>query len=487
MNDLASIVSCGIYVPRLRLERAHIAQALQWLGPPAAGPISGTRAVCNWDEDSLTMAVEAGRRCLAEDTAAGCVPAALDLASTTLPFADRSNATLVASALDLPDSTRARDSSGSLRAGTTALAEAAARREAAATLIIASDARLAQPGSAQELQFGAGAAALLVTGDPQREGPAPRATIRAAAHLSADFVDHYRMGAERFDYTFEERWVRDEGFMKLVTVAIARALAAAQTEAEAVQYLVMPGPAVTVKRVAQASGLANVRLQDSLREDCGDAGTAHPLLLLAGVLETATCGERILLVGFGQGVDALVLVAAQGAGKPARLPIAQVLGRRKLEQYYTRYLAHNGLLEPYFGMRAERDNRTAQSVAWRKHRQTTAFIGGRCAACGTVQFPKARVCVNPDCRRADTQVDHRLAGTTGRVKSFTEDWQAYSPRPPYIYGNVDLESGGNLLMEFTDVEPGELQVDDSVKFVFRVKDIDRLRSYKRYFWKATKI
>src|SRR5581483_7503781 len=107
------------------------------------------------------------------------------------------------------------------------------------------------------------------------------------------------------------------------------------------------------------------------------------------------------------------------------------------------------------------------------------FIGGRCAACGAVQFPKCRVCVNPDCRRTDTQADHRLAETTGRVRSFTEDWLAYTPHPPCIYGNIGLEAGGNLLMELTDVEAGELEVGAEVKFVFRIKDCDPGRAYRR--------
>jgi hydroxymethylglutaryl-CoA synthase len=174
------------------------------------------------------------------------------------------------------------------------------------------------------------------------------------------------------------------------------------------------------------------------------------------------------------------------ASQLSRRPVVSIaLQRRYEETSYTRYLSHRGLLHADFGMRAERDNRSAHSTAWRKNRQITSFIGGRCAHCGTVQYPRSRVCVSPDCRRADTQEEFRLAETHGRVKSFTEDWQAYSPRPPAIYGNVEFEPGGNLLMDFTDVEAGELHVGDRVRFVFRIKDIDRARGFRRYFWKAT--
>ncbi|HEX8758217.1 MAG TPA: OB-fold domain-containing protein [Steroidobacteraceae bacterium] len=483
MTGAASIVSCGLYLPQWRIERARIAQALSWLGSPGAAPVSGARAVCNWDEDALTMAVEAGRRCMAG--AKEAVPAALSLASTTLPFADRSNATLAAEALDLPDTLRTDDRTGSLRAGTTALAEAARCSLEAPTLIVASDSRLARPGSAAEMEYGAGAVALLVARDPPAAGCEPLATLSAVAHLSADFVDHYRMSGEDFDYRLEERWVRDEGALKLMPAAISRALAAADTAPAGIAHLAIPAPAGTAKRVAQAAGLAHARLHPGLREDCGDLGAAQPLLLLLSMLAAAAPGERLLLVGFGQGVDALVLIAGEAAAAHARRELAQAMARRRPEPHYTRYLAHRGLLSPDFGMRAERDHRTAQSAAWRKHRELTAFVGGRCAACGTVQFPKSRVCVNPECRRTDTQTGERLAQTLGRVRSFTEDWQAYTPHPPYIYGNIGLEAGGNLLMELTDVEPGELEVGAAVRFVFRIKDFDGQRAYRRYFWKAT--
>jgi uncharacterized OB-fold protein len=143
------------------------------------------------------------------------------------------------------------------------------------------------------------------------------------------------------------------------------------------------------------------------------------------------------------------------------------------------------LIDIDFGMRAERDQRTAHTVAYRKRGALSAFKGGRCERCGTVQFPQSRMCVNPECRATDSQVAHRLADTRGRVKSFTEDWQAFAARPPYLYGNVEFAEGGNLLMEFADMEPGELKVNDAVRFVYRIKDEDRARGFRRYFWKAT--
>ncbi|MEX2481532.1 MAG: OB-fold domain-containing protein, partial [Gammaproteobacteria bacterium] len=125
--------------------------------------------------------------------------------------------------------------------------------------------------------------------------------------------------------------------------------------------------------------------------------------------------------------------------------------------------------------------RTALSAFYRKRRDITSMLGGRCRECNTLQFPRSLLCVK--CSASDTQEPESLSQLTGRVKSFTEDWLAYTPSPPYIYGNVEFPDGANVMLEFTDFRPGELSVGDSVRLAFRVKDFDTKRHFHRYFWK----
>ncbi len=475
------ITGMGAWIPRLRLARTTIANATAWANPGANAQAKGSRAFCNWDEDAITMAVEAGRGALLDRrvTAAAFAPTAVSLASTTLPFADRDNAGLVAAALDAHAQTATLNVAGSMRAGTSALIQAC--QSSQASLVIGSDARTTQCASPQEMSYGHGAAALCV--EPAAAPAETLATVLGFAQIAADFVDHYRMSGQPFDYALEERWIRDEALAKFPLDAIGRALTQANISAEQVKHFVMPGNASAIKRIAQIAGLKNAQLTDALHTDCGDTGAAHALLMLVRTLEQAATDDLIVMAALGQGVDALVLRAG---ARPRSQPVAQALARRCEEPHYVRYLSHNNLVDVAFGMRAERDNRTAQSVAWRRRRATTAFVGGRCTRCATVQFPLARVCVNPDCRETDTQEEYRFADSYGRVKTFTEDWQAYTARPPYIYGNVGFAEGGNLFMEFTDLEAGELGVGDELRFVFRIKDVDKLRGFRRYFWKACK-
>ncbi|MCP4577249.1 MAG: hypothetical protein GY846_13310 [Deltaproteobacteria bacterium] len=59
---MSGIVSYGAYIPRYRIDRKLIYKAMGWLNPATFMP--GEKAVANYDEDSLTMAVAAGIDCL---------------------------------------------------------------------------------------------------------------------------------------------------------------------------------------------------------------------------------------------------------------------------------------------------------------------------------------------------------------------------------------------------------------------------------------
>ena len=58
---MTGITSYGAYIPRLRLSRKAMAQANQWFAPGLMGAAKGERSMANYDEDSVTLAVEAGR------------------------------------------------------------------------------------------------------------------------------------------------------------------------------------------------------------------------------------------------------------------------------------------------------------------------------------------------------------------------------------------------------------------------------------------
>jgi len=465
------ILSFGAYVPALRLSRQAILAAVGWAVPSLRGLAAGERAVANWDEDAITLAVEAGRDCL---QGLATPPAHVCLASTTLPFADRSNAGLVADALVLGNGVLTEDLAGSRRAGTSALARLA--HGGPGSLLLAADCRETRPGSAQEMLYGHGAAALLLgTGRPI-------ATFLATASRHEDLVDQYRTAEVDYDYSLEERWVREEGYLKFVPEVIEEAAARAGVACADIDHVVLHAPADVARALSRRLGIEARRFVDPLGGVCGDTGAAHALLLLARTLESARPGERILVVGFGQGADAVLLetTAELERVRAGRGPQRYLEQARRTDNY-TYFLSLRNQVSIDFGLRSERDNRTALSAFYRKRHDITSMLGGRCRECGTLQYPRSLVCVK--CGAAESQVPESLSALTGRVKSFTEDWLAYTPSPPYIYGHVEFQDGANVMLEFTDFAAGQIKVGDQVRLVFRIKDFDHKRHFRRYFWK----
>ncbi len=478
---MIGITGFGAYVPRLRLPRQAAAQANAWYAPQFANQ-KGARAFANWDEDSVTMAVAAARDCLGPAEDRSHVRSVL-LASNTLPFAERLNSAIVAGALALDDDIEAADLGGSQRVALSALTQAIAHARAFAgeVLVLAADRRKARPGSAQELEYGDGAAAALIGRDNVL------AEFLGSATISVDFVDHFRATGQETDYHWEERWVRDEGVSKLVPRVVAGALKEAGVAPEQVDHFLFPTSFARMDaQVAKACGVDAEAVAASLMDRIGDCGAAHGLLMLAGVLERAKPGEIILLAGFGSGAQAVVLRATPliEAFKPAR-GVRAWLARGKEDRNYTRFLSFGGQLQFERGMRGEQDRKTALSTAWRHRAALLGLVAGKCRVTGSVHFPPSRLSYDPQGPLQDTQEPYKLADRPARVLSWSAEYLSYHPSPPHHYGQIDFEGGGRILMDFTDLDVGEVDSGTPMEMVFRIKDIDSLRGYVRYFWKAT--
>jgi 3-hydroxy-3-methylglutaryl CoA synthase len=473
---MVGILSFGAYIPRLRLQRQAIAAANSWFNPALKAQAKGERAICNWDEDAVTMAVEAARDCLAGVDRS--TVKSLQLASTSFPFRDRLNAGIVAEALSIANGVAALDVAATQRAGTSALMHALAG--GGPTLVVASEKRRTKAAGPLELTTGDGAAALLVGNGPTV------AELLGSASRTADFIDHYRSDDQPFDYQWEERWIRDEGYMKLVPPVIRDALAAAGLGGAEITHFCMPCTLPRVAgAVAKAAEIPDSAVRDNLHAQCGEAGAAHPLIMLVHALEQAKPGDKIMVVGFGQGADVLIFRITDRIGSLAsRMGVSGHLKRRKEEVSYARFLAFNDLVEIERGMRADVDKQTALSSVWRNRALLTSFMGGRCTKCGTLQIPKSNICVNPNCNAMHTQEPHPFADAAGRINSYTADRLTYSPSPPACYGMIQFEGGGRMMLDFTDVDAETLEVGQPMRMMFRIKDYDPQRGFTRYFWKA---
>ena len=471
------ITGIGAYVPRLRLERSAIAAAHAWMNPSLKAGAKGRRAFCSWDEDVVTMAVEAARDCLTGRDRAKVK--ALTLASTTFPYADLSNGVLVASALGLDHDLEVANVAGSQRAPTTALIQAL--RGAEPALIVASEKPIAPAASVAELATGAGAAAVSLGSENVV------ATLLGATSVATHFVDRFRSSETASDYSWEERWVRDEGYAKLVPAPVKRVLADAGVAIGDVQHLVLPSPVRGIGgTIAKQIGFAGI-IAGGLEGEVGYCGAAHGFLLLAETLAVAKPGERILMVGFGQGVDVLLLEATDAIADavPGR-GVDGVVGDALVTDAYLRYLSFYDRIALDWGMRSEKTGKAALTEQYRVSDSLDTFTGGECGRCRTVQFPVLAYCVNPECRAPASEIAPRsLADEPARIFTVTSDWLSYHPAPPLAVGFVQFDIGARLLMEIVEATPAQVTEGTPLRMVFRIKDRDRARGYNRYFWKAT--
>jgi 3-hydroxy-3-methylglutaryl CoA synthase/NAD(P)-dependent dehydrogenase (short-subunit alcohol dehydrogenase family)/putative sterol carrier protein len=483
---MTGIVSYGGYIPRLRLDRMSVYQHIGWLAPATVMVAQGERSMCNWDEDSLTMAVAAARDCLLGVDKTGVD--ALYLASTTLPFADRLNAGIVATALNLRENILTADLTSSLKAGTTAIIAALEAVQAGKqVLVTATDKRETKAGSFYEMWYGDGAASLLLGAEDVL------AEYKGSYSVSYDFVSHYRGAHSRFAYTWEERWVRDQGYAKIIPEAINGLLDKLGLTINDVDRVVYPCFfAREHAAIARTIGAAPEKVADNMHAVCGETGAAHPLVMLIDVLEEAQPGERVVVAGFGQGCDALCFEVTEkagqsGTGRTLRNGVKGALARKKRVDNYVKFLKFRDLIETETGIRSEAPDQTAMTTLWRKRKTILGLVGGVCTVCGTPQYPKMEICVNPDCGAAHSQEDYEFADVPATIKSFTGDMLAVSVDPPAIYGMVQFEGGGRLMADFTDCELADLKVGLPVEMVFRQHYVDQERGFTGYFWKAVPV
>jgi hydroxymethylglutaryl-CoA synthase len=477
---MAGILSFGAYVPLLRLQRSAIFEANRWFAPGLKGLAKGERSIANWDEDVVTMAVEAARDCLGEANRddVGTVM----LASTSFPFTDRQNAGIVKEALNLPDAVAALDIGSSQKAGTGALIQAfhAATGSRRPVLVAAAERRRARPASEDELLNGDAAAAFLIGPD---DGIA---RLIGSFSVSADFVDHFRADGQAFDYGWETRWVREEGHAKLTGAAIAGALSAHGLKGADIARFIVGIPAMgAAAALAKRAGISPQSVCDDLFASAGNAGCAHPLLMLSHALETAQPGEKILVVGFGQGADALLIEATpQIAARRGNGGVSPWLARARKETNYLKALAFAGHLQLELGKRAEFEQKPVLTALYRNRKAVLALVGGRCTRTGTIQFPRSQISVNPNEAAIGTQEDYPLADKGARVFTYTADSLTYSPDPPNYYGMIEFVGGGRMLAEFTDVDPERIFVGAPMRMMFRIKGTDERSGFIKYFWKA---
>ncbi|HJQ85460.1 MAG TPA: OB-fold domain-containing protein [Candidatus Binatia bacterium] len=456
----AGILRYGSYVPYFRLQRSAI------------GAGKGERAVASYDEDSVSMAVEAAR-----DAVRGGVPIDALLFATTSPaYAEKLDAATIQAALDLPETVTSLGLGGSTRMGLAALLVgldlAAAGRPA---LVCASDVVAGLPGGLRESQGGDGAVAFVT-------GPGVKAIARLVGRASTtmEILDVWRLPEERFPKQWEERFTAETMAPAILDTA-RRALSDAGVEPSKLATVVLDGTNPrSMTGLPKALGLRPEQIADPLGASVGRTGAAHAGLLLARALDQAKPGDVVLVLCEADGADALVFEVTDAIrDKPPNRSVDRWIASKRNDLAYNSYLKWRSIL-PFEPPRRPDPERPSAPPMRRHERWKLAFVGSRCTRCQAGHLPPQRVCVQ--CGAVDQMRDERFADTSSRVATYTLDHLAYSLQPPVVAAFVDYEGGGRFSCELTDVDPAQVAIGNHLEMTFR--RLFTAQGVHNYFWKA---
>jgi hydroxymethylglutaryl-CoA synthase len=472
---MAGITSYGAYIPYNRLPRSVISAA--W----GRGGGRGEKAIAGIDEDTITMAVAAGIDCLK-----GIDPKTVDalyLATTTAPYKERQNSTIVATALDIGREARNADFANCLRAGTNAFLSALDAVNAGSlksVLVCTSDTRLGGAAGEDEQLLGDGSAALLVGNDNVA------VELEGSYTLSDDLVDYWRAHEDTFIRHWEDRFGRDAGYTQVPREVVKGVMNKLKlTPKDFAKACVYGANSRSQAGLCRALGFTPEQIQESMLDTVGNTGVALPFMQLVAALEEAKAGDRILMVSWGNGCEALVFkVTPQIEKIRNRRGIKGHMEIKRTIDNYGRYLLWRGMVSTAPLPRPAASG-VSMAAEWRERRTGLPLYGVKCKSCGTVQLfmsstTRAHVCL--ECQAKDNFEPYRFADKTGKVVSFSHDYLGGGIDPPATRTVVDFEGGGRGLFDMVDRNPEECKVGMDVEMTFR--KIRYALGTHTYFWKC---
>jgi 3-hydroxy-3-methylglutaryl CoA synthase len=453
-----------------RLSRAILGQV--W-----GGGGKGEKAICNCDEDSITMAVEAGVDCLKGMDRKSVD--ALYFASTTAPFKEKQSASIVAAALDLREDIVASDFGNSLRCGTVALKaalDAVKAGSARNVLLVIADCRLPAPNSAYEPLFGDGAAAFLIGGSHVV------AEIEAGYHLTSEFIDVWRLETDRLPRSWEERFILDEGYEAHMKKAFNAFLKARNVKGKDFTKAAFCAPnARSHQAVVKILGLdPKTQVEEPLFDSVGNTGAALAPMTLVAALEGAKPGDKILLGNYGDGADAHALLVTENVAKMKdRRGIKTYLKSKVMLENYGKYLTFRNLM-PSEETPMTRP-RTSLTAMWRDRNWVYRCHGHHCQKCGKTQFPLQKRCMY--CQAEEKFLEEvPLADRKGVLFTYSMDERTAVIDPPNILAAVNLEGEVRIFSQMTDRDVKNIRVGMPMEMTFR--RIHDALGVHNYFWKC---
>ena len=466
-----AILAAGVSAPALRLGAGDVAAA--WGG----GGSKGTVALCDSDEDTLTLAWQAATDALEAAGISSDQVSGLWWGTTRPPFAEGPSHAFLATAVGIDPAAEGALFAGSPHAGMEALIaawDAIAAGHATLALVVASDALVPGLGTAAETTTGSGAAALLLA----PAGDLAPARLVSRATRSAPAVDRYRADGDRATGDlYDGRLFREEVYLPLLAEAARAAAGSSPADAWAISDPDGRLASTLAKRLGAPLASAPVHLA------IGDSAAAAPLL---GLVQACSGGQvpavgTLGVIGYGGGRASAVTMQVTGPLPGASRIESRLSGGQSVP--YTRALRARGQLDPMadpipMGLPP------AGGAFARGNVEMLRLEGSRCSDCGTISTPPS---VHPACTGCGgSRLETVRLSRTGTVVTFVVNQTMPPPfAAPLPLVVVDLEDGARLMVQGTPADAPLLAVDDTITLSLRRYALER--GIPVYGYKASRV
>lgn len=297
----SGIVSYGSYIPKYRVKRTDIAKA--WMRPEESSEslCLTEKAVAGFDEDAVTMALEASLEAIAMGDLLPTHIESVFFGSESHPYAVTPSSTILAESLGVGNNYFAVDMEFACKAATAGMQITLSMAEAQKVtygLVIGSDAAQARPRDILEYTAASAACAFLIGTNPKEI----LANVLDFSSFSSYTPDFWRRDGVRFPSHYG-RFTGGPAYFTHVLSEAKQLLDKSGTQPSDYDYCVFHMPNGKFPRtVAKKLGFTDAQLKPSLTVDAiGNPYTASALLGLTAVLSVAKPNQKIFFVSYGSG------------------------------------------------------------------------------------------------------------------------------------------------------------------------------------------
>lgn len=296
------IVSYGVYIPKYRIKASDIAGVWKKDGLAIEDSFKITeKSVPGFDEDTITMALEASMEAL---MVGGIPPSSIQsvfLGSESHPYAVKPSSTIIGEYLGIGNNYFAADLEFACKAATAGMQITCGflgSKEISYGLIAGSDTAQSKPRNALEYTAGSAACAM-VLGDKEKEVVAK---VLFMSSFSSDTPDFWRRDSIKYPSHFG-RFTGEPAYFHHVMSEAKILFTKSGLSPSDFSYCVFHMPNGKFPQiVAKKLGFTKEQLAPSLTVPAiGNPYSASALIGLASVLDIAKPNEKIFLVSYGSG------------------------------------------------------------------------------------------------------------------------------------------------------------------------------------------